>query len=283
MIKLLASDLDGTLLTVKTFTERYINDENRQALYTLVNQGVRFVSASGRHHDYSLQLAKELGFPFDAIGGNGATIMQNGVCIRHRHVDREKITEVIDTLYQMNVWDRLAAFAINNNFEHIFAQPHQWPYDDFVEFHKKGEFGPCLEVPLNEYMHNPHSPNPTKLVLQLRPEESVEEWLTICRDRFGDWFDILSSGESFIEFLAPGVSKGDGLRYLMEEYGLNEDEVAVIGDAQNDISMFLACNHSYCMSHSLPSVQKYAGHIVSSAAEAMYDVIRKNEQERTTD
>ena len=123
MIRLFVSDLDGTLLTTSKLTDRKVNDENRQALYTLVNSGIRFVAASGRHHNSSLQLAKDLGFPFDAIGSNGATIMRDEKCIRHRHLNREHITYVIDALYEMNVWDRLGCFVANNHCEHIFNQP----------------------------------------------------------------------------------------------------------------------------------------------------------------
>ena len=281
MIRLFVSDLDGTLLTKGKLTDRSVGDENRQALYTLVGSGVRFVAASGRHHSSSLMIAEDLGFPFDAIGSNGATVMRDGKCIRHRHVDREAITYVIDTLYKMNVWNRLGCFVVNNNYEHIFNKPHHFPYNHFYEAYKNGQFGPCLEIPLNEYIHNPDSLVPTKLVIALRENESIDEWLTICRDKFSDWFDILTSGENFIEFVAPGVSKGEAIRFLMKEYGITEDEVAVVGDAANDISMFLTCNHSYCMDTATPSVKKYAGKIVKTAAEAMLDVLAKNELERT--
>lgn len=282
MIRLFVSDLDGTLLTNGKLTDRKVSEENRQALYTLVGSGVRFVAASGRHHSSSLQLSKDLGFPFDAIGSNGATIMRDEKCIRHRHVDREHITYVIDTLYEMNIWDHLGCFVVNNNYEHIFNQPHQWPFTHFHEAYKNGQFGPCLDIPLNEYIHDENSLVPTKLVIALKENESMEQWLQFCRDKFSDWFDILTSGENFIEFLSPGVSKGDSIRYLMKEYNLTEDEVAVIGDAANDISMFLTCNHSYCMNTANPSVKKYAGKIVNSVAEAIQDVLAKNELERTS-
>jgi HAD superfamily hydrolase (TIGR01484 family) len=133
----------------------------------------------------------------------------------------------------------------------------------------------------NEYIHNPNSPIPTKLVIEIKEGENINEWLTICRDKFADGFDIFASGSIYIEFVAPSVSKGEAIRYLMKEYNLNEDEVAVIGDAANDISMFLTCNHSYCMHTATPSVKKYADKIVKTAAEAMYDVLAKNERERT--
>lgn len=281
MIRLFVSDLDGTLLTNNKLTNYRVSDENRHALSTLINSGVRFVAASGRHHNNSIQIAEDLGFPFDAIGSNGATIMRNGKCIRHRHVDREQITYVIDTLYEMNVWDRIGCFVANNNYEHIFNEPHNWLFNKFEESYKNGQFGPCLDIPLNEYIHNPYSPIPTKLVIEIKEGEDINEWLKICRDKFADGFDIFSSGSIYIEFVAPSVSKGEAIRYLMKEYNLNEDEVAVIGDAANDISMFLTCNHSYCMHTATPSVKKYADKIVKTAAEAMYDVLAKNERERT--
>ena len=57
MIRLFVSDLDGTLLTNDKLTNYRVSDENRQALSTLINSGVRFVAASGRHHNNSIQIA----------------------------------------------------------------------------------------------------------------------------------------------------------------------------------------------------------------------------------
>ena len=68
----------------------------------------------------------------------------------------------------------------------------------------------------------------------------------------------------------------------MAMYGIDEHEVAVCGDNQNDISMFFAAKYSYCMSTATPQVKKYATKVVDSVAEALDDIMQKNELERAS-
>ena len=89
MIKLLVSDLDGTFLSHERNEKgSFVSDANMEAMKRFREAGGTFVTASGRHHEYSYSLMEELGFEFDMIGTNGATLIHNNHLIEHNNPQR---------------------------------------------------------------------------------------------------------------------------------------------------------------------------------------------------
>jgi hydroxymethylpyrimidine pyrophosphatase-like HAD family hydrolase len=82
------------------------------------------------------------------------------------------------------------------------------------------------------------------------------------RERFPDiefsWTDII------IEMSPAGCTKSNSLNFYVEKTGFKKEDVYVVGDSGNDITMFQEYyEHSYCMAHSYSSVKKYAKHVIS--------------------
>ena len=77
MIKILFSDLDGTLLYIPPVLTSGVSEENRAAIRRLQDHGVRFAIATGRSvnflpHHFGSDLV------FDTVGICGASIRLNG-------------------------------------------------------------------------------------------------------------------------------------------------------------------------------------------------------------
>jgi hydroxymethylpyrimidine pyrophosphatase-like HAD family hydrolase len=54
----------------------------------------------------------------------------------------------------------------------------------------------------------------------------------------GEELAVCSSGPDNLELTAPGVSKGSAVTWLAGRLGLTLDQVMVVGDSLNDLSMF---------------------------------------------
>ena len=82
------------------------------------------------------------------------------------------------------------------------------------------------------------------------------------RDKYND---IEVSWTAQVNEITPlHCSKSEGLKKYCEIMNIDKDNVYVVGDSGNDISMFNDFHeHSFCMKHSYPSVKKYASHIIS--------------------
>ncbi len=275
MIKLLVTDLDGTFLAPDHRPGRYITEENKEALDRFRQQGGIFVTCSGRHHEFSYLLMEELGFHFDTIGINGNTIIHKDCLVEHNHPRRQHVIKVVEELTKEFYRDKIEVIGIDLAGNPIFGDPHSWASERF----RKNPNKVVNETPLLQYINDRRNPDVTSLHVNVKDPDTLHDWIKKLRIMFDQHFDIYASGPINIEFMKPGINKGYGVRSIMKIYGLQEHEVAVAGDNQNDISMFFAAKHSYCMATATPQVQKYATKVVNSVAEALEDIIRQNELE----
>jgi HAD superfamily hydrolase (TIGR01484 family) len=133
---------------------------------------------------------------------------------------------------------------------------------------------------LETYFDNPQANDCVKLATTVPEGADAEEFTTLMRDRYANYFDIYSSGFRTIEFMTPGIDKGYGLRMVMAHYYLNDDEVAVIGDAANDISMMIYSGHAFGMASGEPHIRKYCRYTAKSVAQAVDEVLAYNQQQQ---
>ncbi|NTW04475.1 MAG: HAD-IIB family hydrolase, partial [Oscillochloris sp.] len=97
-------------------------------------------------------------------------------------------------------------------------------------------------------------PNPIKVLTFLAPGPLDTE----LAELMGDHFEAIRTGPQFFEFLPPGISKGSALDELMTRYEVPRDEVLVIGDGENDISMFGVAGLSIVMEGAPAAVKAHA-------------------------
>lgn len=282
MIKLLVSDLDGTFLMKKPIDGKAVCKENFDAMMRFREAGGTFVTASGRHHEYSYSLMDELGFKFDMIGTNGATLIHNDALVEHNHSPRHIVRKVVEELTKEEYSGHLEIIGVDLSFTYTFGRGEKWATAIFEELEKDGTIGGISDISLLEWLNNRKLPDITAISVMISDPSRLHEWIAILRDKFDRYFDIYASGEIYIDMMRPGINKGHGVRSIMEIYGLEEHEVAVVGDNQNDISMFFTTPHSYVMSTATPQVKKYASKVVDSVAEAIEDIMQKNEMEQVS-
>ena len=87
----------------------------------------------------------------------------------------------------------------------------------------------------------------------------TDEYLNIVNG----YLEATWSGEA-IEFMKKGVSKANALKKLIDVLKLERNEVAVIGDSGNDVSMFKEFEHSFVMSHAPEEIKKFASTVVDN-------------------
>ena len=85
--------------------------------------------------------------------------------------------------------------------------------------------------------------------------------------RFGDTIYAARSFPTFLEILNSGVSKGKGLRTVMECRGLKPEEVMAFGDEENDLPMFEAAGFSAAPSNAKDKVRQSADFVFGSSTE----------------
>ncbi|MCR5267530.1 MAG: HAD family hydrolase [Lachnospiraceae bacterium] len=83
------------------------------------------------------------------------------------------------------------------------------------------------------------------------------------------------SGDSWIDIANRTVHKGAALAAIQKKYALEKDECMAFGDYPNDLSMLAVCEESFCMANGYESVREIAKHIApSNEEEGVMQVLR---------
>ena len=259
MIRLIASDVDGTLIKDST-PDLY--PEMVEAIKKLKERGILFCAASGRQYE-SLQNV------FRDVAGEIAYIAENGAHIRYR--DENISVTPMKREYVEGIMEMLRPYY--GECETVVSTPR----GSLIES-KSQEF---LDLITYGY-HN-----------AFRQVEDVlaqgEEIIKIAIYRKGSirelgesvfipaWKDKVKAcmaGEEWVDFMDSSVDKGNALKFLEAYLGIGRQETMAFGGNDNDIGMMLAAGESYAVEGAVEKVRKAAGNICPGWAEkGVYQII----------
>ena len=255
-IRLLALDLDGTLIG----PDLRLRPRTREAILAAVQSGVHVSLATGRMPTSAQPFAAELGLHDPIIAYQGALVRASpvtdrgvGRLIYHRPLAAEVARETIR-------WTRERGFAPHLNHLERFIIPAGDPRtDDYSAFlGARAEIVPDLERWIRR---------PVSKVLAVGPTGAPLEYLEAARAHFAGRAEVTVSHPEFLEFLAPGVSKGQAVRWLARRLRIPLGQTLAIGDQYNDLEMIAAAGHGVAMPSAPPAVQAAARYVAAPLAD----------------
>ena len=184
MIKLVASDLDGTLLLHKA---QSLPEEIFSLIRQLEELGIMFVAASGRQYPNMTKLFAPVASEISYISENGALAVDHGEVLYQDSFDRKLAGEIISAILEK----KDAEFTCSAKDYH-YLMPKTKRFHDHMLYEVKNE---CRFVNSMEEMTAPIMKlavfEPAGLT-----EESVKYWM----DRFGKECVVVTSGNEWIDF-----------------------------------------------------------------------------------
>lgn len=258
--KLFISDLDGTLYWDGRQYSSQAAPASLAAIRRWRDAGNLFAVATARIHLFHAPLTAELGFSVDYLGSNGADlIFSDG--------ERECYPTSVGDFLTVASWireRRLDGTAkIYTGGRWVNSARGLYPYTEPARMRNAQREGRTLsEVSL--------SPADTGLNMSLilRPEFLKEAQAGLKKLLKGR-LDPVASDYDNLDFIPEGCSKGLAVRCLAAHYGLSREDVIVIGDSENDVSMFEAAGRSFAMAHAPKEVRQKADETAASVAEAI--------------
>ncbi len=259
MIKLLALDLDGTLLD----SRGRVTDENRSAIKAAEDVGVLVTIATGRRY----RDARPLGLDLQL---NAPLISHNGALIKYAATLKTVASSLLDpntTLEIVRVGKAYGGDAL------VSADPHgkgAMLYDRVSE----------SNIPLQRYLawamrlHGDDADEAVTHVGELERElpghevihisfsgscEPMQQMLATLETELGPSVTILPTiypqlDFTLIDILPPGTTKGTGVETLARLNSFAANEVMVIGDNFNDIDMLEFAGTPVVMGNADPSL-----------------------------
>lgn len=274
MIKLVAIDLDGTLLGAD---HESVSERMAAALRAAQDAGIRIVISTGRMYGNIPEAVRNACETDYVISSNGAAVWDthSDTIIYGKPIRYAKAGQVIGLLNREHVYyemyyqgtsyaDRACYDAIDRDLLPDWYEKrirvHSKPVDNALNFAVVGKRDiEKFNIPF------------------LKEETYRKLWNEIAA--LGG-LEVVSSLGNNIEVNAAGADKGDALLHLCGRLGIDRTEVMAIGDSGNDVQMLHYAGVSIAMGNASPHVKTIAAYVCPSNEEdgvavVLEDLVKK--------
>lgn len=235
-IRMIALDIDGTIVGDDLTLGRRI----RSAIRAALDRGVRVSLVTGRMATSAQRYAETLGLTDPIVAYQGALIrsmpdpgMRLGRLLLHRPLPAVVARRAIE----WSIGNGLDPHV--NHLETFVIRADDPRVDDYSAFlgapaRRVPNIAGAVVRPVTKVLAAADAPRPMRS-------------LDAARAAFVGHADVTVSHPRFLEFVAPGVSKGGAVRWLARRHGILLGHALAIGDHLNDLEMIQAVGHGAAM------------------------------------
>ncbi|MDO4478650.1 MAG: HAD family hydrolase [Lachnospiraceae bacterium] len=246
MIKLIASDVDGTLLT--SYVDK-IKPDVIECIRQLKTQGVLFCAASGRQYANLARTFHEVKDDIAYICENGTLIVKDGSPIFKAELPDDIVFDILKT-----AGTRPGLKLLISGEHHSYIQDDP----DFYDFLTNTVGNDVVRVP--DILVKKDAYLKMSLLVEAGVGEIYDREFEWWHQRYGDRVTVVRAGIGWIDVMPQGLNKGSALRRLMALQDAAPDEVMTFGDNYNDEEMLTLTPHSYAMDNAPEPVKAMAAH-----------------------
>ena len=248
MIKMIATDIDGTILdwSYGGFTPAVKN-----CIKKLSDLGIKVVLVTGRMHDSAKVMADELGLKTPIVSYQGGMIKDTeGKIFYRKTLDSERATEIIK-------WARDNNIHINLYLDDVLYVEND---NDAVKKYTKVRYVNYKVCSFDDLKIK----NVNKiLAIDYNDIEKVTGWVEYLSKKYPDLY-IVKSTPNFCEISNIDAKKSCAVEYLRKEWGLKKEEVLTIGDQNNDIELLKAGGIKVAMGNGTSELKECADFITDT-------------------
>jgi Cof subfamily protein (haloacid dehalogenase superfamily) len=251
---LIAIDLDGTLIGPTL----QIDDRDREAIAQAAAGGSTICLATGRLFAAARPFAAALNLRAPMIVLNGAAVydVPSGALLAATPLAAHTALRAYDslkadgfhvqlyfgdTLYLDELNDAARAYLELSRVEPVMVSDLR----PLLDGAPPGEVGPMKVLAIDSPAH-------------------VEAFIPKLAAHLGDAATVFRSQRNFLEVTDPDADKGHALTRLARTMGLEQGDIAAIGDSDNDIPMFHAAGHSFAVANATPAARTAAQRVVAA-------------------
>jgi hydroxymethylpyrimidine pyrophosphatase-like HAD family hydrolase len=248
-LRLIASDLDGTLLD----PGGRVSGRTRAALDRARAAGLEIVLVTGRPPRWVRDLPAAAGAHTVVVCANGALLydVDEHDVVDHAPLDSDLAIDLVDTLRQEAPG---CSFACEMTFR--FGRDRDYPL--------RAE--PPPDALVGDVRDMVAASPATKLIV--RDDRMPHgELVALIESIVGPRAEVTHGGYGIVEISAPGVDKGRGLRVACARHAIDVATTIAFGDMPNDLPMLRIAGHSVAVANAHPDVLAAAHEVTASNAE----------------
>lgn len=253
MIRLIATDLDGTLLE----EDGTLPDGTFDAIRRLSAMGIRFAASSGRQYGNLRRLFAPVADQMAFVCENGAVYAAEGSITGVIPIDpldaKEIIADVEEAGMNLLISGKHTCYMLDQNRK----------YTDDIVYRLRNTVTIVSSVDdITEPM----------LKISGQIDCGVQDIAPAFLKKWGSRLTVTVAGYDWFDFTV--TNKGMGIRMLMEHMGLQKEEVAAFGDNFNDETMLDAVGHPFIMSHANPALLAKGYNVCTKVLPVLEEIIR---------
>lgn len=246
MIKLIATDVDGTLVKDSS---REVGAEIIEAVQRLTDRGILFAVASGRQYGSIRRMFEPAGRNLLYIAENGAHIIKDGKNFALTKMKRQYVEEIMEDLRKL--YPECHVVASTSNGCYIESKD-----EDFISLIRDGYRN---DVMLTDDILAEDADFVKLAIYRKGSIREIGESTLI--PKWKDKVKTCMAGDEWVDFMDFSVDKGNALKILQEKLGISREETMVFGDNENDIGLLMAAGESYAVENARPACKEVARHI----------------------
>ncbi len=255
MYKILALDIDGTLLNSK----KEVTPAVAESIEGLQNKGIPVLIASGRPAQGIRHVASELNMQEKG----GYILSFNGGKIIDCKTQEVIYSQTIDEQYYKEVCEYAAGMdcsLLTYDGDYIITEK---PENKYVDVESNVVKMPVKKVDniLDELTFAVD-----KFLLVGEPEYMMSQVETMA-EHFKGRLNVFQSEPFFIEVVPLGIDKASSLEVLLTKLGMTKDELVACGDGRNDVTMVAYAGMGVAMENACDEVKAVADYITTSCDE----------------
>lgn len=252
MIKLVVTDMDGTLNYHPNNNTTYKADaslptQNLAAIKHLTNSGIDFMIATGRLKADVDILLKDTRCKYTVLSQNGSYIIDNNDNILYKNTHNlEDVKFIITKLRDMKV-----NFCVSEKSGHIF--------DDSITLDTVEKILGVVANRTNveDLLH--YTGDVANICIIDADHSRLMEIEKECKNLFKHLpVNVNITSQITIDINHKESTKGNTISHYIKKHDIKPNEVIVVGDSFNDISMFEQFSNSFVMNHAKEKVKSYA-------------------------
>jgi len=246
-IKLIATDLDGTLLN----DNGEISEYNAEIFQYLMDKGVEIILSTGRHFEGMKRYNEYLNNKNYSIVLNGAAISDfNGNFIYEKPIEKDTAEKIMDIYGKYDLY-----LHVYSGHKYIVSK-EDFYFNRYVE---KENITDAL-IGLNNIEDFEFSK-----MLFIGDREELEKLQKDIKNTVEVYTSF--SHTNFLEILREGINKGSSLEWLCNKKEINRENVIALGDNYNDIEMIEFAGIGVAMANGEEELKKRADYITESGNE----------------
>lgn len=250
MIRLIATDLDGTLLN----NEHKISDYNKKVISAVNKKGIKVILSTGRPTSAATKFLDDLNIETDMISFNGAMITdRKGDILYENNLESEIGKELIEIAKKYKIYHQ----GFLGERWNLSDSRSKW-LDFYISIAKINNysvgFDNIKDFSFSKFMF-------------IGENEILKEIAKELDKKLKDKVYYAFSRPVYLEVHSPKVSKAKALSFLLNKYNIKKENVMAFGDNNNDIEMLETAEISVAVDNAENAVKEKAKYITKSNIE----------------